>query len=572
MKRVLKIILPIVLTLALLVGIGWYLFQYDRDFTRDMLLSWARSLDDAGNHTMANWFYGLAYQQAGNDAEIAIELANQYKKLGNYTKAENTLANAIADGGSIELYIALCQTYVEQDKLVDAVNMLDTITNQEIKTQLDELRPQAPTLNYAPGNYNEYISLAFQSTDGKVYASFENKYPSVKKNLVTAPYTLGDGATTIQAVCVSDNGLVSPLVIYSYTVSRVHKYITLSDPAIDRTVREFLGVDEDYQLSTTELLDIEVFMIPTDAQSIEDLYYMPLLKTLVIRDCKLPDLQPLSQLKELEDLVIANLVLSPSDVQTIASLATLKALTADNCSLSDIRAFESLTSMEYLDLRNNAITDLSILSAMPNLTYLDLSHNALTSLAGMEALTLLEQIDLSYNSIASLEPLSACTQILTLDVSNNQLTNLSGLENADRMGMLYAAFNNLTNISPLETCISLTDLNISHNKIKNISALAKLPKLHVLNFAYNQVTALPAFAEDSILMQIDGSHNQITSLEPLSGLTLLSQVNMSYNAKIKSIVCLLECPNITYIDVLETAVTDISAFKGMEITILYNLT
>lgn len=571
MKKVLKIILPILLALAIIISTGWYLFQYDKEFTRDMLLSWARGLDNSGSYTMANWFYNLAYRQAGNDDAIAIEIARQYKEHGNYTQAENTLSNAISDGGSTELYIELCKTYVEQDKLLDAVNMLDTIPDPALKKSLDALRPAAPTVSHASGNYNEYISVSLSVPDGKVYANFENQYPSVRKNLFSKPYTLRDGATTVQALSIAPNGLVSTLQTYSYTVTQVSKAITLTDQAVNRVVREMLNVDENYELFSDDLLAFESFMVPDDCTSLEDLYYMPRLKALVLRDCEIEDLTPIGHLKELEDLVIENVTLSVEDLETIGSLTTLKYLTASRCSLSTAKPLASLTALEYLDLNNNAIGDISILTAMPGVTYLDMSHNALTTLDGIETLTNLTQLNISYNAVTSLAPLSACTELRTLEADSNALTDLTGLENAAKLGLLYVSSNKLTNISALSKTVSMADLNISRNQIKDISPLASLPNLFMLDFSHNQVAKLPVFPAESILVQVNGSHNKLTSLDNLAGLKLLTNVNMSYNAGIKSVNALIACESLIQVDVLETAVKDISAFKDTDVIILYNL-
>ena len=129
MKKFNKILVPILLVLLILGSIVWYLFVYDRNFTRDFLLQQARYNDMYGNSKIASLFYDLAYKFSDKDENVAIELAQQYKADGNYTKAEYTLSNAVFDGGTVELYIALCQTYVEQDKLLDAVTMLDNVTD-----------------------------------------------------------------------------------------------------------------------------------------------------------------------------------------------------------------------------------------------------------------------------------------------------------------------------------------------------------------------------------------------------------------------------------------------------------
>ena len=152
MKKFFRIIIPIILVLAIIACIGWYLFIYDRDFTRDMLLQGARYFDDQGNHAISGWFYDQAYEQAANNDAVAIELAEQHKANGNYTKAEYTLTRAISDGGSAELYVALCKTYAEQDKLLDVVKLLDSVLSDDsnvdpaVKQDLQAMRPAAPCM------------------------------------------------------------------------------------------------------------------------------------------------------------------------------------------------------------------------------------------------------------------------------------------------------------------------------------------------------------------------------------------------------------------------------------------
>ena len=148
MKKFIRVLVPLLLAVLIIASIGWYLFTYDRGFTRDFLLTQARYNDLHGNSRLSSWFYDLAYNFSNHDENVAIELANLYKADGNYTKAEYTLTNAINSDPSAELFTALCKTYVEQDKLLDAVSLLDKITNPEIKAEIEAQRPDAPISNY----------------------------------------------------------------------------------------------------------------------------------------------------------------------------------------------------------------------------------------------------------------------------------------------------------------------------------------------------------------------------------------------------------------------------------------
>ena len=103
MKKATKFLVSLILGLLILASIFWYLFIYDRDFTRDSLLSQARFQSLHGNSRLSSWFYDAAYGFSGHDENVAIELANQYKRAGNYTKAELTLTTSIHDHPTVEL-------------------------------------------------------------------------------------------------------------------------------------------------------------------------------------------------------------------------------------------------------------------------------------------------------------------------------------------------------------------------------------------------------------------------------------------------------------------------------------
>ena len=119
MKKFIRVLVPLLLAVLIIASIGWYLFTYDRGFTRDFLLTQARYNDLHGNSRLSSWFYDLAYNFSNHDENVAIELANLYKADDNYTKAEYTLTNAINSEPSAELFTALCKTYVEQAKLLE---------------------------------------------------------------------------------------------------------------------------------------------------------------------------------------------------------------------------------------------------------------------------------------------------------------------------------------------------------------------------------------------------------------------------------------------------------------------
>lgn len=569
MKSSLKRILPILLAILVLCSIFWYLFVYDRNFTRDLLLWSAQTLEQNGNHSAAIWFYRQAYVQSGDDQAVAIALARQFKDSGNYTQAEATLSNAIAENPSAELYVELSKTYVEQNKLLDAVNMLENITDPGMKAQLEAMRPATPVTDTPPNYYNQYIDVAISCGTGTLYVSTDREYPSITEDLYTDRISLPGGETMVYALAVGDNGLVSHLAVFGYTIGGVVEPVTLADKAVEDSIRKILGFSAEQTILTSDLWGITEFTVPQDTLDFSDLKYLTGLNKLVIRDCSFKELSAISSLTQLTDLEIRNFSLSNSDLSAIAGLPNLTRLTLSDCSLSTIEKLSSLRNLVYLDLSGNTIRDIDALSFMSELHELDLSSNAVTSLNAISGLQKLARLDLYGNSVSSLIPISSCTGLVWLDVSANRLDSLSGVESMKQLSCLYAASNALTDISLVTANTILMELDISDNNLTDISALSQLMQLQGLNFSHNQVTALPEFRKDCSLIVIDGSYNQLGTLVPLGGLTMLNKVILDYN-NIYWVDPLAKCYNLVQLDIFGNPISDVSKLTEMGVIVNYS--
>lgn len=568
MKRAFKRLFPILLAIVIICSVVWYLFVYDQDFTRDMLLQQARFFDGQGNHAIASWLYEQAYRHSDNNEIIAIELADQFKADGNYTKAEYTLSNAIADGGSVELYIALCKTYVEQDKLLDAVTMLDNITDEAIQKQLASMRPAAPVADPAPNFYSQYIPVSIQCNGGTLYLSTNGEYPSLNSGASNGSVTLVGGENTIFALCVGDNGLVSPLAIFGYTVGGVIEEVTLADSTIDAQIRKQLQLSAGETLYSNVLWEITSLELPDGAQKYTDLTWLTHLQKLTISNSSAESLEGIGSLSQLTELAIYNSSVSVKDLKAIASLPKLQKLTLSGCSLSDIRPLSSLKGLTRLDLSNNSIADVTPLSAMTQLTELYLGHNALDTLNALSPLTALKSLDISYNSIISIFPLSGCTALQELNVSNNKLVNLTGVEALTGLTWLDVGYNAISDAAPLVSCTALVRLNVSNNELADISMLSVLNKLQHFNFSHNQVAALPAWSTDCALVSIDGSYNLLKTIAGLAGFENLNTVMMDHN-QISSVNALATCHNLIQVSVYGVPIADVSALTDQSIIVYH---
>jgi len=571
MKKVLKIVVPILLVLLILFSIVWYGFVYDREFTRDMMLKQARFFLSNGNHAIASWFYDMAYEFSSQDEDVAIELANQFKKEGNYTKAEYTLSNAIADGGTADLYVALCKTYVEQNKLLDAVNMLNNISDPVIKMQLDSMRPAAPVSDPESGFYSQYISVSLTGSEGTLYYTTDGEYPSIDDIPYSEPFTLPGGETTVYAVSVAPNGLVSPLSILGFTVGGVIEEVTLEDAAIEREVRTLLNLSEDETIYTNQLWNILSFTVPADASNMNDISRMPYLEKLVIQDEKLSNLQFLAGLSFLKELDLSGSRFDASQLSVVAALPSLQVLNLNQCALSTLAGLETALNLTHLDLGNNTVRNLTPLTGLTGLKEINLEHNAVTDLTALSSLSNLEKLNVSYNSLVSISPLGENTKLTWINASNNDIRGLLGVEKLLNLAYLNLSHNALTDIALAAHCTNLTELYVASNQLTDISPVVSLMKLETLDFAKNQVTSLPAFADDATLRTIDGSYNQITSLAPLKNQQNLSHVFMDYN-KITDVSVLENCYNLTMVNVYGNAVTGVEKLTAHDIIVNYDPT
>ena len=241
MKKFFKVLLPVLLVALLLGGGIWYLRNYQGDFFSNFLQRRGDAAMAGEHYTTALRYYRWAWELDDTDPDLAVSLASAYAHTDNYTKAEYTLVNAIAAmPEELQLYLALSETYVAQDKLLDASQLLDRVENESIRTQLTEARPDAPVLTPESGYYSEYISVGLEASSGTAYLSVDGSFPSLEDDAYAAPVQLTAGETSAIALCIGDNGLVSSAVYASYTIGGVVEPVTLQDSALDAYIRQLL--------------------------------------------------------------------------------------------------------------------------------------------------------------------------------------------------------------------------------------------------------------------------------------------------------------------------------------------
>ena len=572
MKKALRIIVPLVLALTILACAAWYFLVYDQAFTKEVLLSQARKFEASGNYKISAFIYDIAYYQSSQDDAVAIELAQQYLDMDNYTKAEYTLTNAIRTKPSAELYAALSRIFVEQDKLLDAVNLLNGVSDAAISKELDALRPKAPELTPEPGFYSQYITVAVKGDGAALYVSADADYPSVHEDAYTEPFQLTTGETVIYALAVNDLGLVSPLTVNGYTIQGVVELVSFTDPVMEAAIRAAVGATETEALYTDRLWSVTEFTVPAGAKSYEDLRFLPKLTKLTVEKGSEGDLAVLDELELLQQLDLSGIRLSEEDLNRIAAHTGLTHLSLAGCSLSGIQPLAALTDLVYLDLSANTLRNIGVLAGMPGLQQLNLANNVVNDLTPVSALTKLESLDISYNAVGSLAPLKALESLKTLLASNNQIASVSELNGLTALETLNVSHNNIADISPLRSLGALIELQASNNALVSMDGLQMLLHLRTLNLSYNQITDLPAFQQNCELVHIDMSHNLLLNVEALANLPWLNTVNVDYNEEVEDLLPLDTCPVLVRVNAFGTKVTEVSFLTAKSIIVNFDPT
>lgn len=571
MRKFARFVVPALLALLVIASVFWYLFIYDRAFTRDILLKEARVNDARGNSALSAWFYKLAYSHSGNDEDVALELAGQYRSDGNYTKAEVSLSKAISAAPSAQLYTALCKTYVEQDKLRDAVVLLEKIPDEKIHAQLEAARPAAPSPSLAPGFYNTYAEIELTSSSGTIYYTTDSDFPSTESEPYSEPIKLPLGETIIHCISVDDSGLVSPMSTLVYTVGGVVEPAVFMDADVEFALRDQLGMTRTEELYTNDLWAITEFIVPAQAWTLEDLSKLTHLESLTITNLPTGSLQDLAALTELRSLDLSGCRFAASELAVLAKLPKLEKLVLSNCGLSTLADLAECTSLTYLDVSNNTIRNLEPLTGMENLQELYLKLNAVNSLDMLASLYNLQKLDISFNSVSSLTPLAQCAKLTWLDASNNTISSVNGIANLQLLTTLSLDYNSLSDISTLGGCIQLKELSFTNNNVSSISSLASLNSLEIIDFSYNNISALPDWSQNSTLRIVQGTHNHVNSIYVLRGMTSLTYVSMDYNS-LTDISALADCPNLVQVNVYGNAIADVSALTAHSIIVNYDPT
>ena len=570
MNKALKTILIVFLILAVLAAGFWYFFLYRSGLPASLYASYAGFLEKSGHYTSAARFYGKAMDLTPEDADLALRAADAYEKAGNNTKAEYTLVRSISrNPESVDLYLALSGLYIREDKLLDAERLVSACANETVRETLMEMRPAAPVIQPEGGFTLEPTTFALSYAGGTAFYSLTAEYPTTAEEPYGDPVPLDYGVTTVSAIVVGENDLVSTLSTAEFTVCGEIEAVVFEDEAFDALIREQLGKGTHAEILSTELWTVSELTIPAEISNLTDLSHFVGLKVLNLQDSAAADLSVLASLPSLTSLDISGRSLSADDLTAIGSIATLTELHMGNCDAVSLDALAGLTELTVLEAPENRISDISALAAMPSLREVNLSGNEIATITPLTASTQLTALDLSDNQISSLGAISANTALTTLNVSSCEITDLSPLENKSALTTLDVSSNQITDVTALRGCTALLDLKLTGNEITDLSPIAVLTGLESLDASSNLLEQSPSFPEGSSLLTLNLSFNRLTEVDGLVNLHKLNYVCLNDN-RLTDISAIADLASLLQVDAYHNPLVGVASLEERSILVNYD--
>jgi len=506
------------------------------------------------------------------DEALRLRVCQKYLDAGNTSRAEYVLFSGIEEAGqSTVLYAKLSQVYVLQDKLRDAVELLDGIQMPNIAAEIAAIRPPRPSFARQPGTYNEMIPLELDAQGQTIYYSIDGEIPSTEKEFIKR-VDLSPGKNKVMAVAVNQQGLVSAWSEGEYVLKDIVLPYYCKDPEIEKLIRQTIKKPDGY-LYTSDLWKIKTLKSSKKAnfKTLDDLLECTGLTTLELQGTNQScDISVLAEVPMLQTIRLQHMGVSSLDLEALKGLSDLKTLDLSYNAIGNLDALPAISGLVSLNLTGNSILEATQLSSLKNLTNLNLTQNALSDTTPIGKLINLKSLNLSENRLSYLNGLSALPELESLDVSRNPLlTSLDGVFRLPRLKTLIASNCGLESL-PKASNISLPklqSLDITGNKVGNIKGLSKAGDLVELKIAQNRVPDLKALEKMNKLRTLDADKNKISSVSPLKNLSSLSVLRVENNS-ITTLLPLKGCPSLREVFAFGNSIKDpADAFAGSNIKV-----
>lgn len=229
--------------------------------------------------------------------------------------------------------------------------------------------------------------------------------------------------------------------------------------------------------------------------------------------------------------------ITQEDLETIASIKTLRHLSMTNCNVAECR----LPELKFAS-RDLYSVDLSGTEGLWDLSFLSNLQAEELTLSGCKGID-----DLSVLNLDVLED---------LDVSNTEVSDLSPLAGSQLMTIKFA-HTNVSDLSPLASMGSLWEVDGSYTKVSSLEPVAQVNGVWRIRFDGCPIAEFPSSLAASYMDEVSLAHTQIKDLSGLAGVRGPIELNIAGNPQITDLSWVDEemCESLEKLNVSMTGLT-----------------
>ncbi len=500
---------------------------------------------EAGNPEKAINRYSLALSLKKNREEIYLNYAEALAATKDYDGAIALLEQGIDRiAGAEDLYLLKVKVYVEAGRIGAAVDFLDDIDNSYINKKIQAKRPADLSYSPAQGKYSASQKVALMVREGEtVYYTVNGEDPTLISAIYTEPITVR-GNTTVIAIAIDEEGLVSPRLTLNYEIDNANEPIEFEDAKVEQMVRMALGKTGGplYAAQLVGVTSLSGEMAEGEIRTLADLEYLPALNSLyLIDELLIEDYSILARLPALTSLGLSGCALTETNLAQINACHQLTQLDLSNNQIASLDPINELIYLEYLNVSSNHLSAISAVD-FPALLSLDLSHNWLSDLTGIENYQALTSLNISDNTVTDLTPVSKLKNLSELWMSNNTPSNVKKLSALKNLVMLDVSGCGLASLSVVNDFPALSSLLANYNEIASLSTFKK--QVQELQINYNPLVDLTPLAGQKELISLEAIGTQIKDVSCLTGLATLEVLDIS-DTPVADATMLKDCPALT---------------------------
>ncbi len=276
------------------------------------------------------------------------------------------------------------------------------------------------------------------------------------------------------------------------------------------------------------------------------------------------DLSPFTYATNLRELNLSQTRVT--DIEPLMHLRQLEKVMLNQCAVSSLDALTYLNNLVVVEAAGTRITGIESLARLDNLRLLDISRTNVTSLAGLRSTKALQQLNADQTSIDDLEPLTGLTELNTLQISNTRVSDLSPLQKLLKLKLVYSD-NNLVSIAAATAFMRLRpDVLLVFNSDELTAWWRGLPIAWKALFAtQGNISQNPGKEELHKLINIRridlSTSDHIQDIEPLRRLFNLQELKLS-GTRIISMKPLESLNNLRIVDISGTGIYDLAPLQN----------